>query len=301
MRFLVCLGAGVLGVTALLATQDPTRGELQRQRESFARSFNLAGAHVRLAGYVRILSAVLGGPDAFRQPTISAIPTSSSDRDVVLAAAAELVSHRFNVAPEGITARFANIPKPHAGRIVMRGGSALVEVSDRHRDNDDRILAIVAHECAHEALDRALSGTSDAGRADDESLVDAAAVMVGLGPIMLRASFDERLVGTGESARWEVVRIGELDPVAMAYLTLAQAELAGVDDGTRQLYVARWLEPAWSFRRTQWERLRPRRDGAGVPVIECPTCLSVARLLPDGVTYACPVCGQHVRFGHRVP
>jgi hypothetical protein len=301
LRVFVCLGLGVVGVAALLATQAPPRDEHRRQREAFARGFNLAGEHPRLAGYLRLLSAVLGGPEAFRQPTVSAIPTSSSNREVVLSAAADLVALRFRVAPGGVTARFANIARPHAGRILIRGGSAVVEVSDRHRDHDDRILAIVAHEFAHEAIDRALAGTPGAGRADDESLVDAAAVMVGLGPIMLRASYDEESPGTADSARWGIVRIGELDPVAIAYLTLVQAELAGVDDETRQLYVARWLEPAWSFRRAQWERLRPRRDSAGMPVIECPTCLSQARLLPDGVTYACPVCGQHARFSPRDP
>jgi hypothetical protein len=92
------------------------------------------------------------------------------------------------------------------------------------------------------------------------------------------------------------VRIGELDPVAIAYLTLVQSELSGADDGTKMVFIARWMEPTWSFRRTQWERLRPRRLGDGSTVIDCPTCLSVARLTADGHTYGCPVCGLHVRF-----
>lgn len=297
----VCLCAGVLGVTTLLATQDPGVDAFRRQREAFAHGFDLAGEHARLAGYVRLLSAVLGGPAAFRQSTVNAIPTSSSNRDVVLSAAAGLAASRFRAAPGGVTARFSSIAKPRAGRILIRGQSATVEVSDRHRDSDDRILAIVAHEFAHEAIDRFLEGTPDASRADDEALVDAAAVMVGFGPVMLRASFDEVVARQGASATWEVVRIGELDPVAIAYLTLVQAELADVAEDTRRLYVARWLEPAWSFRRGQLERLRPQRDAAGQPVIACPTCLSQARLLADGVTYACPVCGQHARFSAGKP
>ena len=131
----------------------------------------------------------------------------------------------------------------------MRGGFAAIEVSDRHRDDDDHIVAVVAHEFAHAALERALAGTRDAELAEDEWLVDAAAVMVGLGPIMLRASFDEEVKGSGASQEWRVVRIGELDPVAIAYLTLVQSELSGADDETKMSFIARWMEPTWSFRR----------------------------------------------------
>lgn len=276
MRFLrpaIIVTLTVCAVAALAASQNAGADRWRRQREAFARGFNLAAEHPRLAGYVRTLSRALGGPAAFRQRTVNAIPTSSSDRDVVLKAAADMAARRFGMAPEGVSARFASIPKPNAGRIVMRGGSVAIEVSDRHRDDDDRIVAVVAHEFAHAALERTLAGTRDAELAEDESLVDAAAVMVGLGPIMLRASFDEEVKGSGASQEWRVVRIGELDPVAIAYLTLAQAELSSADEEAKMAFIARWMEPPWSFRRTQWERLRPRRLSNGSTIIDCPTCL----------------------------
>jgi hypothetical protein len=290
----------VAALAVVSARQDPQVEQMRRQREAFAKSFDLPREHARLAGYVRTLSRALGGPDAFHQPTVSTIPTSSTDRDAVLKAATELVARRFNLAPDGVTARFARIPRPNAGRVVLRGSHADVEVADRHRDNDDLVVAVVAHEFAHAALERGLAGSADAGLAEDECLVDAAAVMVGFGPIMLRASYHETIVGRGQNRAWQVVRIGELDPVAIAYLTLAQAEMQGVDPETRREYISRWLEPVWSFRQSQWASLRPVGDG-GERSVECPTCASRASLLPDGVTYACPVCGQHVRFGHPHP
>lgn len=294
------MAAAVACVTIVVATasvqsQDDPVESFRRQREAFAKRFDLAKEHRRLAGFVRTLSRALGGPAAFRQPTISTIPTSSSDRDRLLQAAAVLVAQRFNLAPDGVTARFGSVARPHAGRIVMRGQTAAIEVADRHRGNDDLVVAVVAHEFAHAALERGLAGTGDEHLADDECLVDAAAVMVGLGPIMLRASFYEQITGTGRRQRWEVLRIGELDPVAIAYLTLAQAELAGVDDDTRRVFVARWMEPAWSFRRGQWDRAVPRHRPGQASAIVCPTCLSDAIVTADRVTYGCPVCGVHAR------
>jgi hypothetical protein len=288
------------GAAQPAAVQDPALDRLERRREALARGFDMAREHPRLAGYVRTLARALGGAAAFRQATVSTIPSSSSDRHLVLRAATELVARRFRLAPEGVSARFARVARPHAGRITLRGGFADVVVSDRHRGHDDMILAVVAHEFAHAALERGLAGTAEAGLAEDECLVDAAAVMVGFGPIMLRASFQAQVTGSGRSRQWEVVRIGELDPVAIAYLTLAQAELAGGDEETRRVFIARWMEPAWSFRRGQWERLRPRRTVAG-EAVECPTCLSVAPALPGGTTFACPVCGLHASIDRRWP
>jgi hypothetical protein len=73
-------------------------------------------------------------------------------------------------------------------------------------------------------------------------------VMAGLGPLMLRVSYREGLSGSGDRATWTVRRTGSLNPVAIAYLTLVQAELAGVDPESRKSLVGNWLEPAWSAR-----------------------------------------------------
>ncbi len=277
---LVVLGAAAAG------GQDPAADHLRRQREAFANGFDLPGEHARLAGYLRLLSRALGGPAAFRVPTVSSLPVSSTDRNRVLHASAQLVAGRFRFDPGRVTARFARLARPYAGRVVTRGDALTIDVSDRHRDDDDRLLAVMAHEFAHAALDRALTGTPDARMASDESLVDAAAVMVGLGPVILRASFDEEYKGSGRSARWEVVRVGELDPVAIAYLTLVQAELAGVDEDGRQTMIARWMEPAWSFRRGQMTG-----DGrAGRQPGRCPTCESAV----GAGSGTCAVCGSRL-------
>lgn len=288
------LAAGaVLTEGALLSAQSArVEEQLRRQREAFARGFDLAREHPRLASYVRLLSRALGGPAAFRQPTLGAVPFEGRDRVLYLRRAAGLAAERFALPLDSLTVGFARLPSGVGGRVWLERRRADVQVADRHRASDARILAIVAHEFGHAVLESALAGTGDLRMAEDESFVDAAAVMVGLGPIMLRASYDEQIRGSGGSATWRIVRVGELDPVAIAYLTLVQAELAGHDERDRRSLLGEWIEPVWSFRLSQWDSLRARRDSRGTLVVDCPTCLTPVPDPTRGAAAACPVCGQ---------
>ena len=110
-----------------------------------------------------------------------------------------------------------------------------------------RSLVIVAHEFAHILLESPGSGVSDAD-ADDEDLADATVVMAGMGPLLLRASYREGISVSGDKAEWNVRRTGSLSPVAIAYLTLVQAEMAGLHADARRSLIGDWLEPAWSVR-----------------------------------------------------
>jgi hypothetical protein len=268
--------------------------QLRRQREAFARGFDLEREHPRLAGYVRVLSRALRGPAAFRQPTLAAVPFKGDDRLLFLRRAAGLAAERFSLPLDSLTVGFAKLQTGVGGRVWIEPRRADVQVAERHRDSDDRILAIVAHEFAHTVIESALAGSREVAMAQDESFVDAAAVMVGLGPMILRASYGEEIRGSGSAASWRVVRIGELDPVAIAYLTMVQAELAGHSEDERRRLLGDWVEPVWSFRLSQWNRLRSKPGAADKPVVDCPTCLTSVPAPERGAAVACPVCGQRI-------
>ena len=53
---------------------------------------------------------------------------------------------------------------------------------------------------------------------------------------------------TGGKAEWSVRRTGYLNPVGIAYLTLLQAEMAGLPQMTYRGLVGDWYEPVWSVR-----------------------------------------------------
>ena len=69
-----------------------------------------------------------------------------------------------------------------------------------------------------------------------------------MGPLLLRASYREGIWVSGNKAEWNVRRTGSLNPVAIAYLTLVQAEMAGLHADARRSLIGDWLEPAWSVR-----------------------------------------------------
>ena len=92
------------------------------------------------------------------------------------------------------------------------------------------------------------AGWFTSAAAHDEDLADATVVMAGIGPLLLRASYREGIAVSGNKAEWNVRRTGSLHPVAIAYLTLVQAEMAGLHADARRSLIGDWLEPAWSVR-----------------------------------------------------
>jgi len=169
------------------------------------------------------------------------------DRREFLELTSAFVAHRLGVRLTDLTVRFSRLPKTVAGRVKLVDDRARVEVSDRHRDDDEEILAIVAHEFAHLVLEAPGSGVSEA-EANDEDLADATVVMAGMGPLFLRASYREGISTSGTKVEWTVRRTGSLNPVAIAYLTLVQAEMAGLPGAARRGLIGDWLEPAWTLR-----------------------------------------------------
>lgn len=244
-------GAALALAATLLAPQSPlevARADLDRRREAVIRAYNLEAQRPRLDGFARTCVRAFGDPAIARQEPIGRLPFVAHDRREFLERTAAFAAERFGVRLAGLTVKFSRLPKDTAGRVKLAGGRASVEVADRHRDDDEAILAVVAHEFAHLVLDSPGSGVS-AADADDEDLADAAVVMAGMGPLLLRAAYREGLsVSAGGKAEWSVRRTGSLHPVGIAYLTLVQGEMAGLDEDARRALIGMWLEPAWTTR-----------------------------------------------------
>ncbi len=233
-----------LAVAALLAPQTPldtARADLQRRREALIRAYHLDRQRPRLDAYARTCVRAFRDPALSRQEPIGRLPFVADDRRAFLERTAAFVAGRFGVRMSGLTVKYSRLPKGTAGRVKLVVDRATVEVAERHREDDEEILAIVAHEFAHIVLESLGSGVPEAD-ADNEELTDAAVVMAGLGPLLLRAAYREGLsVSPSGKAEWSVRRTGSLHPVAIAYLTVVQARMAGLSEAAGRALVGEWL------------------------------------------------------------
>jgi hypothetical protein len=246
MRF-----AGVaLALVALAAPQTPlekARADLQFRREALIRAYDLDAQRPRLDAYARTCDHAFGDPAIARQKPIGRLPFVASDRREFLERTAAFVAERFGLRLSSLSVKYSRLPQNTAGLVTVADDRATVEVSERHRDDDEQIIAIVAHEFAHIVLETPGSGVSEHD-VDDEELADAAVVMAGMGPLFLRVAYREGVSVAGGKAEWSVRRTGYLHPVGIAYLTLLQAEMAGLSQMSYRGLVGDWYEPVWSVR-----------------------------------------------------
>jgi hypothetical protein len=226
---------------------DTARADLQRRREALIRAYDLEAERPRLDGYARTITRAFRDPSIARQAPLDRLPFVADSRGEFLDRTAALVAGRLGVRLAGFTVKFSRLRGDVAGRVRIADDYARVEVADRHRDDDEQILVVLAHEFAHIVLETPGSGVA-AADAGDENLADATVVMAGLGPLLLRACYREGVSTSGNKTTWTVRRTGSLHPVAIAYLTLVQAEIAGVAAESRPSLIGDWLEPAWSAR-----------------------------------------------------
>ncbi|HNV03221.1 MAG TPA: hypothetical protein PLE61_03320 [Vicinamibacterales bacterium] len=279
----------LLALVACLAPQasplDQARADLQRRREALIRAYDLEADRPRLDAFARTIAGAFREPAIARQAPLDRLPFVARDRRDFLERTAAFVSARLGVRLSRMTVRFAGLGRGTAGRVRMVDEAAVVEVSSRHRDDDEQILAILAHEFAHIVLDAPRSGVP-AGSRDEEDMADATVVMAGLGPLLLRASYREGIAASGDRVEWDVRRTGSLHPVAMAYLTLVQAELAGLDPESRRRLLGDWIEPAWTVR-------QKAGGGIGDSRLPFPSPIGDRRLVPSALL-AAPSPGPRV-------
>jgi hypothetical protein len=233
-----------LALLAVLTQQSPVDAalaDLQRRREALILAYDLEAQRPRLDRYARTCLRAFHDPAIARQVPIGRLPFVADDRREFLQRTAAFVAERLGMRVSSLTVKFSRLPKDTAGRVRMIGNAATVEVADRHRDDDEEIMAVLAHEFAHIVLEAPGSGVSEVD-ANDEELADAAVVMAGMGPLLLRSCYREGLSTSGGRVVGTIRRTGSLHPVAIAYLTLAQAELAGLTEEARRGLVGDWME-----------------------------------------------------------
>ena len=223
------------------------RADLQHRRDALIRAYDLEAHRPLLDQYVRTVMRAFPDPSIARREPIGRLPFVADDRRDFLHRTSAFVADRLGLRLDGLVVKFSRLPIDTAGRVRLADSRATVEVADRHRDDDEEVLAIVAHEFGHIVLEVSGSGVPETD-ADDENLADATVVMAGMGPLFLRASYREGLSTSGGRAEWTVRRTGSLHPVAIAYLTLVQAEMAGLAPEARRALIGDWLEPAWTVR-----------------------------------------------------
>jgi hypothetical protein len=162
----------------------------------------------------------------------------------------------------------------------VRDNRCFLDVSTRFRDHDAACASIVAHEMAHYALFGRKVVLEDT--LENEELTDALMVMAGFGPLMLGTYHDELVLRGADRIVWNVSRLGYLHPTAIAYLTLLQCELAGVDPEKHLDWSSSWYAEPWSVRRRLGER----------PRVLCRLCGGrLGEPDPGTLHYgACPVC-----------
>jgi hypothetical protein len=243
--------AAAITLAALLAPQSPVDvalADLQRRRDALIRAYDLEAQRPRLDRYARTCVRAFRDSGLARQDPVGRLPFVADDRREFLQRTAAFVAERFGLRLSSLNVKFSRLPRGTAGLVRLSAAGATVEVAERHRDDDEQIMAVVAHEFAHVVLDAPGSGVSDAD-ANDEELADAMVVMAGMGPLLLRSSYREGLSTSGNKVVGTVRRTGSLHPVAIAYLTLVQAEMAGLPEEARRGLVGDWFEPAWTVKR----------------------------------------------------
>lgn len=195
---------------------------LQREREIIASTFDY-GAEAPLLK--RVVGIVLERFGKVTSATAAPIlrPPPALTADDMARTAVDLALARFGCPKIPITVTFVDA-RGFAGRIRAASGRASVELARTLASRPATLYSVTAHEIAHLVLER--KGIRLDGFVENEQLADAAAVLVGFGPIMLRGYFrqwwDQAAGGV------ETVRMGQLHPVALALLAITHAELAEV-------------------------------------------------------------------------
>ena len=238
----------LVAIVAPQSATDLALADLQRRRDALIRAYDLDAQRPRLDRFARTCLRALRDPALARQRPVGRLPFVADNRQEFLQRTAAFAMERLGLRVANLTVKFSRLPRGTAGRVRLAPDRATVEIADRHRDDDEEIMAVLAHELAHVVLDAPGSRVSEAD-ADDEELADAMVVMAGMGPLLLRSSYREGLSSSGNTVVGTIRRTGALHPVGIAYLTLVQAEMAGLPEDARRGLLGNWLEPAWSARR----------------------------------------------------
>ncbi len=274
------------------AAQTPdTTGVTHKKSE-----YNLRNSLPDLRGYTNTLVTNFGS-DLLRCAPIVYPALTDDDRISYAKGIVRVASKRYGVQLGGkLGIRFAQKPVGReAGSLRQVGDRFFLDVLEQYRDNDVALHAIIAHEMAHFAL--AEKNLRLADKQKNEELTDALTVLAGFGPIVLQAYYTEINVRNERSEGYAIFGLGYLHPSALAYLTLVQAEMAGLRANLEETFRSPWMtEP-----RALWQELLGQ-PGSMQDATITPTCLICGDSLssPDPGTNQMATC-QVCRYTQRYP
>lgn len=204
--------------------------------------YELRAMRPRLEKHSRLILQTFG-PSMVRHPPIHFPALTDDDRIEYLKGAVRLAARRFGVKLERVFVRFTDAKNArHAGSIRMTNHGWFVDVQHRYRDDDEALTMIAAHEMAHYALLSHQVRVPDLD--EEEEVTDTLVVLAGFGPLMLRVYHREFSGIVGDRLQSWVSGLGYLHPSAVAYLSMLQVEVAGLDPTNALDWRSPWyLEP----------------------------------------------------------
>lgn len=301
VALIVTVVIGVLGVVS----RSSERAEARQQADSILRTRarrEAKGSELtlerrkRLQEYVRIAAQVISVDQLSRAP-IEAIPDPSGRRLDYLKRCLLLAVGRFGIAIPKLKVRFAVLGGTHAGSVhVAKDGSWAVDVDPRYQEDLEALLSIAAHEVSHVALLHRQIALPD--KQANEELTDAATVLAGFGPVMLRTAHREAVSEVGDALQIESQRLGYLSVRDLVYLSSLRIEMAG---GHAELYwkqVADWQRDAvedYVEYRQQWAEAYNRRRGEAVPCFGCGVMMGLPTARAR-IRVTCRVCRYRIEL-----
>jgi hypothetical protein len=145
--------------------------------------------------------------------------------------------------------------------------AASTRIAEQVRNSTrDALVLIAGHEVAHHALHQ--HGVSTGDPADDEELTDILVVLAGFGPLMLDVYHQEFSGYMEDGIRVWMSGMGYLHPTAIAYLSLLQTEIAGLEPSESLEWGSPWYIEPWAER----EEARARSVSRAGPHDHCHIC-----------------------------
>jgi hypothetical protein len=233
--------------------------------------------------------------DGFLFPALSGFYDLVTGSIVDVQRATRQIVDHLDLPCEGVVVGFV-AGLDHPAHIEQSDGGLYMEIASEHRRDARALGAILAHECAHLVL--AAAGVPRLGNVEDEVHVDLAAILGGLGPLILNA-WRGHQTQEGDLIRTWQHAFGYLPPGLHTFAHVRVARSLGLDrkrilaplEGLARRRAAAELILSW---------LLPPAPVAYAPpdthaVTRCPTpgCLQRLRV-PVGKVGSprCPSCGQ---------
>lgn len=266
----------------------------ERARRSHEGDFYLEDRLHELREYVKLAAPVFA-PGALESPPIDTIPPPQPRPIETVKDAVRFAARRFALDPAELRVRFTSMPGSHAGSVRFgKGGAWLIDVDRQYEARPEALVAIVAHELVHVALNKRGIRLEPTQR--NEELTDVTAVLAGFGPLLVRTVHQEEVFVGERQVSLRSQRLGYLPASALACLSALRVEMAGGAAEFYREHVPQWQEHAvgrFIVARNEWQGVAKNRRGQQV---ECHGCGAPMKLPTESgmVRVRCRTCSYRV-------